>query len=122
MRRFKDFNKIAIVLLALTMSIFLFLGCNKNISSSQNTTQKLIRKAPTKDALKKDYEARIQPLVNDATITKDQADKVLTYLTANLDTLTKESIQKQNNTLDKLVNDKIITRQQADKIINALRK
>lgn len=123
MRRFKAFNKTTIVVLVFVMFIFLFAGCGNITSSSpQNIARKIIRKAPTKDELRKDYEARIQPLVNDATITKDQANKVLNYLTANLDALTKESIQKQNNTLNKLVTDKVITQQQADKIINALRK
>ncbi|MFT8315857.1 MAG: hypothetical protein ABF633_16665 [Clostridium sp.] len=122
MRRFRILNNTVIIVSILAMSMFLAGGCNKNISSSQNTAQKLARKAPTKDTLRKDYEDRIQPLVNDATITRDQSNKVLDYLTASLDTLTKESIQKQNITLDKLVNDKVITQQQADKIINALRK
>ena len=40
----------------------------------------------------------------------------------NITTITKESIQNQNNALNKLVNDKVITQQQADKIINALRE
>lgn len=59
MRRFNAFNKTTIVLLVLVMSIFLFSGCNKNVSSSQNTAEKLTRKAPSKDILRRDYEARI---------------------------------------------------------------
>ncbi|AGK95780.1 hypothetical protein [Clostridium pasteurianum] len=115
-------NKTTVIFLVLIVSMFLFGGCNKNISGYQNSVQNLIRKNPIKEAIEKDYEAKIQPLINDSTITKYQANKLLTYLMGNINTITKESIQKQDNELNKLVNDKVITQQQAYKIINALRK
>ncbi|MFT8316295.1 MAG: hypothetical protein ABF633_18880 [Clostridium sp.] len=102
--------------------MFLFGGCNKNISSYQDSVQDLIKGNPIKNTIEKNYEAKIQPLINDSTITKDQANKILTYLMGNITTITKESIQNENNALNKLVNDKVITQQQADKIINALRE
>lgn len=121
-RRLKTFNNTAIILLVFAITLFLFVGCgNKNPSSYQNSAQNLVGKAPNKDQIKKSYDATLQTLVNDATITKDQAAAVLNSLMANIGNIGEESRGKQRNSLNKLVNDKVITQQQADKIINALK-
>lgn len=122
MRRLKTFNKAAIVLLVFAIPAFLFVGCsNRKYSSYQNSTQNLVEKGPNKDQVKKDYNATLQTLVKDATITKDQAAAVLNSLMANIGNIGEESKEKQRDSLNKLVNDKVITQQQADKIINALK-
>ena len=59
--------------------MFLFGGCNKNISSYQDSVQDLIKGNPIKNTIEKDYESKIQPLINNSTITKDQANKILSY-------------------------------------------
>ncbi|AGK96522.1 hypothetical protein [Clostridium pasteurianum] len=122
MRRLKTFNKTAFILLVFAIPAFLFVGCsNWKSSSPQNSTQNLVEKEPNKDQVKKSYDATLQTLVNDATITKDQAVAVLNSLMANIGNIGQESKQKQIDSLNKLVNDKVITQQQADKIINALK-
>ncbi|WP_010237056.1 hypothetical protein [Clostridium arbusti] len=123
MKKFKTFNRAAIILLAFVMSTLLFAGCgNRNTSSSKNSTQNLVEKQPNKDEIKKNYETGLQTLVNDATITKDQSSKILDALIANIDNISEESGEKQKDTLNKLVSDKVITQEQADKVINALTK
>jgi polyhydroxyalkanoate synthesis regulator phasin len=122
-KKFKTFNRAAIILLAFVMSTLLFAGCgNRNTSSSKNSTQNLVEKQPNKDEIKKNYETGLQTLVNDATITKDQSSKILDALIANIDNISEESGEKQKDTLNKLVSDKVITQEQADKVINALTK
>lgn len=122
MTKFKTFNRAVVILLSFTMSVFLFGGCNRNVSNYQNSAKNLTKENVNKDAIKKNYENALQTLVNDATITKDQANKVLTSLMANINNVGEQSIEKQNDNLNKLVRDGVITRQQADKIMDALKK
>lgn len=122
MTEFKTFNKTIIILLILTMSIFLFIGCNnKNTSNYQNSTKKSTEKKVDKDLIKKSYEGALEKLVSDAIITKNQANKILTALMVTVNNGKEESIENQNNALNKLVSDGVITRYQADKVMDALR-
>lgn len=123
MTEFKTFNKTITILLILTMSIFLLIGCNnKNTSNYQNSTKKLTEKKIDKDLIKKNYEGVLEKLVSDSIITKNQSNKILTALMGTVNNGNEESIEKQNNALNKLVSDGVITRHQADKVMDALRK
>lgn len=145
MAKFRTFNKIAIMLLVLTMSAFLIIGCqSKNNGSSQNSSSSNGRRTFNADAVKQRYEQDLQALVKAGTITQDQSTKILDSLTANMNNMgqgrrrTNNQGNSQNNTtqgngnnnqtgkprnnpLSKLVSDGVITQEQADKVMQGLR-
>lgn len=123
MNKYKNFNRTIIFMLIFTMSLFLFIGCgNRNTSDLKNSTENLAEKQLDGNEIKKKYEAGLQQLVDDATITKDQANKVLNSIVINASDLGKQTEQKQKDNLNKLVEDKVITREQADRIIEVIDK
>lgn len=121
MIKLKNLKKPAIILLVFVIQVCLISGCNnRSYSNSENSAQKLVEKEPNKDQVKKSYDSALQTLVNDATITKDQAATILNALMSNVNNVGKESKEKSKETLNKLVENKTITQQQSDKIMNAL--
>lgn len=123
MNKSKTFKKTIVFLLICTMALFLFIGCqNRNTSDLKNSTENSVEKQLDGNEIKKKYETALQELVDDATITKDQANKVLNSLVVNANNIGEEAEQKQKDNLSKLVNDKVITQEQADKIMQVVEK
>jgi hypothetical protein len=87
MKKHNFFSKTTVCLLAISMSIFLFAGCQNNSSSNgtsqtataSNTAQNSNK--PSADQMKKRIQDSIQPLVTAGTITQAQADKIITAYT-----------------------------------------
>jgi len=103
--------------------MLLFTACgNKSASDLKRSTENSAERQLDGNQIKKKYEAGLQQLVDDATITKDQADKVLNSIVTNASDLGKQTEQKQKDNLNKLVEDKVITREQADRIIEVIDK
>ncbi|MDF2678440.1 MAG: hypothetical protein K0Q97_2792 [Bacillota bacterium] len=146
MKGLKNLNKAVVILLAFTMSMFLFAGCQgKSATSSQNSTQNSAGgKKFDKNATKQNYQNKLQALVKDSTITQDQSNKILDKLTTNMNNDGRggrrqnnsgnqqnnaqqnangnnQTSRPRNNPLSGLVSNKVITQDQADKVMNALR-
>lgn len=87
MKRKNFFSKAMILLLTVSMSIFIFAGCqSKDNSSGGNQTTNKSAKAGNKlspEEMKKRMQDSIQPLVADGTITQAQSDKIVEALSTN---------------------------------------
>ncbi|MFL0197814.1 hypothetical protein ACJDU8_19915 [Clostridium sp. WILCCON 0269] len=135
MKKHNLFSKATLYLVAISMSMFLFAGCqsNKNTASASQTTSNSTQSSskPNAEQRKKQMQDSIQPLVTAKTITQDQANKILEALTTpvngngqnNQQNNNKNSSQNKmrNNGLTKLVSDGVITQTQADAVMQKIR-
>lgn len=83
--KMKKFNKIAVVLAILSMTLFLFAGCQSKDSSDSGNGGTAQRKTFDKSTMEKNYKDKLAALVKDGTINQDQSGKILTALTARFD-------------------------------------
>lgn len=141
MKQHNFFSKTTVALLAISMSIFLFAGCQSKSNdtgtsqTASNTTQNSNK--PSADQMKKRIQDSIQPLVTAGTITQAQADKIITaYTTRPTGDGQKNKTQdkqqgntenngqnkQKNNLLSKLVTDGTITQDQADAVTQKMKE
>lgn len=151
MKRRNFLSKATLTLIAISMSVALFAGCQSNSSSnntssqttqaSSNNTQKGNR--PNAEQMKTRIQDSIKPLVTAGTITQDQADKIVTaYTTRPAGNEQNKSQDKQQNNqngnnanngqkgqnrqrfnpLSKLVTDGVITQAQADAVMQKIKE
>jgi polyhydroxyalkanoate synthesis regulator phasin len=135
MKKYNFLSKTTVCLITVSMSIFLFAGCqSSSTQAASTTTQSSSTKNSNKlspEEMKKKVQDNIQPLVTAGTITQDQADKIVTaYTTRATGSGQNKSQDKQqnnqqgntqnkqkNNPLTKLVTDGVITQAQADAVM-----
>jgi hypothetical protein len=82
----KNFNKSVIATaIVLSMSVFFLAGCQSKpaAATTDNGTSQTAATKPSADAMKKQMQANIKPLVDNKTITQAQADTIITTMTAN---------------------------------------
>lgn len=140
MKKHNFFSKSVMCLLAITMSVALFAGCQSKDASSNtkqtNTqTSQSNNKKLSADEMKKRTQDSIKPLITAGTITQAQSDKIVETLTANR---TNNSGQKKSQNgqqgnqnsnqsktktspLSKLVSDGVITQAQADAVMQKMK-
>lgn len=141
MERRNFLGKITVGLLAISMSVFLFAGCQSNSDSSaqaaNNNTQSSTKNGnrPSPEQMKKKVEDSIKPLVTAGTITQAQADKIVTAYTTRTSsngqnkqqnnqqgsTQSNGQNRQKNNPLSKLVTDGVITQAQADAVMQKMK-
>lgn len=149
MKKSNFFSKTMVTLVAVSMSVFLFAGCqsksndNSTAQTTNNTTQS--SKKPDPAQMKQRMQDNLKALVTAGTITQAQSDKILEALTANTgkkDDQGKSQNNAQNNNqnnqqsnnqqgnnqnrprnnpLSKLVSDGTITQAQADAVMQKIR-
>lgn len=145
MKKHNFFSKTTVTVLAISMSIFLFAGCQSKgndtgtAQTTSNTTQNSNK--PSAEQMKKRIQDSIQPLVTAGTITQAQADKIITaYTTRPTGDGQKNKTQdkqqnnqqgnnqnngqnkQRNNLLSKLVADGTITQAQADAVTQKVKE
>ncbi|MBV7273567.1 hypothetical protein I6U48_11665 [Clostridium sp. PL3] len=144
MKKSNFFSKTMVTLVAVSMSVFLFAGCqsksndNNTAQAANNTTQN--SKKPDPAQMKQRMQDNLKALVTAGTITQAQSDKILEALTTNTgkkDDQGKSQNNTQNNNqnnqqgnnqnrqrtnpLSKLVSDGTITQAQADAVMQKVR-
>lgn len=151
MKKHNYISKTVVCLLAVSLSVVLFAGCQSQSTSStanqtsqtnSSTTQNSSNK-PSQDAMKKRIQDDIQSLITAGTITQDQANKIVDAMTtrnnpnssnqsnssqsnsnqqSNQQNGNKGNGQRQRyNPLSKLVSDGTITQSQADAVMQKVR-
>ena len=94
-KKYSFSNKAAAILLAVSLPLTVFAGCqNKNTSANaasnqagnanNNGSKRQNGSAPNLDQFKQRLENNIKPLVDDKTLTQEQADKIVAALTENM--------------------------------------
>lgn len=78
----KKISKILIVISMLTVSMFIFAGCQSSSSSSDANSTKQQGKKFDKSAMQQRMKTNLEALVKAGTITEDQSSKILTALTS----------------------------------------
>lgn len=70
----KKSNKVVSVIIAASLSVLIFAGCQGNNStSSQNSTKKSTeKKTANSEEMQKNFESKLKELVSTGTITEDQ--------------------------------------------------
>lgn len=148
MKKRKLLNKTILSLLAISMSIFLFAGCQSNNSSAQaasNSAQSNRKNGNrmSPEQMKQRVQDSIKPLVTAGTITQAQAYKIVEAYTTrtngngqNSSQNNQQNSQQNNqqgnsqtngqnkqryNPLSKLVSDGVITQAQADAVMQKIR-
>lgn len=149
MKKFNFLNNAATSLLVVSMSLFLFTGCQSK--NTQNTSDKTAKVNFSAEDMKKKMQDNINSLVTEGTINQSQADKVLEALSTNKmfsgqrkpqsgQPNNQQNYQSNNqqtgqsnsngsnnpnrqraNPLSKLVTDGVITQEQADAIMQKVR-
>lgn len=148
MKRNNFLSKTIIGLLAVSMSMVLFAGCqskasNTDTQASSNTTQN--SKKPDPQQMKQRMQDNLKGLVTAGTITQAQSDKILEALTSNTQKKDNQGTSQNNaqnnnqnnqqdnskqgnnqnkprsNPLSKLVSDGTITQAQADAVMQKIR-
>ena len=149
MKKFNLLNNVATSLLVVSMSLFLFTGCQSK--NTQNTSDKTAKVNFSAEDMKKKMQDNINSLVTEGTINQSQADKVLEELSSNQmfsgkrkpqsgQTNNQQNYQPKNqqtgqsnsngnnnpnrkrvDPLSKLVTDSVITQEQADAIMQKVR-
>lgn len=129
-------KKISMLLLTISLSASLLMGCQNASSNTNNSNTKTTssRQKPYNSKMKANFSATLKTLVSNATITQDQSDKILSTLTSNKQnnrskgrTHSKGSgFSKSNgesfNPLNSLVQSGTITKDQASTVWNELKK
>lgn len=136
-------SKTVLMLVAVSMSMVLFAGCqskasNEGTAQTTNTTQN--SKKPDPAQMKQKMQDNLKALVTAGTITQAQLDKILEALTANTgkknnqgnsqnnaqnndqnNAQSNNQNKQRNNPLTKLVSDGTITQAQADAVMQKMR-
>lgn len=153
-KKFSFTNKTVALLLAVSLSTIVFAGCqNKNSKAAAKPSANSSRQygaGVNLDQFKQRISDNIQSLVDDNTITKDQADKIVAALTENMKGLGGQNRQKnnqnnnqgngqnnsqnnnqgngqnrqggrENSAISKLVTDGVITQAQADAVMQKVK-
>lgn len=90
MKNFKNLKKIVTCVLIVSFSAVIISGCGKASTtttasaSTSNKTNKSKNFAQNSEQMKQRMQDNIKSLVTDGTITQDQADKIITALTSNM--------------------------------------
>lgn len=129
MKKRNFFSKSVICLVAISMSVVLFAGCqSKTASAASTTTTKTSQtNKPNADKMKTQTQESLKTLVTAGTITQAQSDKILEALTANRGNKTGDKKEKSSqqsgdatktrtSPLSKLVTDGVITQAQSDAV------
>lgn len=103
MKKRKLLNKTIVTLLAISMSIFLFAGCQSDNSSAQtagNSTQSNRKNGNrmSSEQMKQRVQDSIKPLVTAGTITQAQADKIVEAYTTRTNGNGQNSTQNNQQT------------------------
>jgi hypothetical protein len=107
-KKYSFTSKTAALLLAVSLPITVFAGCqNKNTTanaaskqagnSSNNGSRRQNGTAPNLDQFKQRMADNIKSLVDDKTITQEQADKIVAALTENMQNFGGQNKQQNNN-------------------------
>ncbi|AJA48693.1 hypothetical protein CPAST_c26250 [Clostridium pasteurianum DSM 525 = ATCC 6013] len=82
----KKSNKIVSAIIAASLSVLIFAGCQSNSStSSQNSTKKSTEeKTANSEEMQKNFESKLKELVSAGTITEAQSTKILSTLTSDM--------------------------------------
>lgn len=134
MKKNKLINKKLMFLLVFSLSFFIFVGCQSKASTNDSKTNTGNNKIFNSDAMKKQMQTSINPLVSNKTLTQVQEDKIVAALipsntkknNTNGNSQSKKSGQgsgtkgvkanREEVALTKLVTDKVITQVQADAV------
>lgn len=144
MKKHNYISKTVVCLLAVSLSVVLFAGCQSQSASNAanqttNSTTQNSNKKPSADDMKKRIQDNIQPLITAGTITQDQADKIVTAMTTRPQGNGQQNGQQNNNQnnqqgntqnnggqrqrrnpLSTLVSDGTITQAQADAVMQKM--
>lgn len=109
MKKRKFFSKAASCLVAVSMSVVLFAGCqssSKTTSQSNSTsTSQTSNAQPSHEQMKKKIQDSIQSLVKAGTITQAQANKIITAYVSRPSGNNQNKLNNQNKPTDKTKND-----------------
>jgi polyhydroxyalkanoate synthesis regulator phasin len=136
MKKSNFFSKSVICLVAVSMSVVLFAGCQSKAASTtaaDTTKQTTTATKPSADEMKKQTQESMKTLVTAGTITQAQSDKIVEALTANRGNKSGEKKQKSDqqstdksktrtSPLSKLVTDGTITQAQSDAVMAKMKE
>ena len=139
MKNSKLINKKLMFLLFLSLSIFIFAGCQSKAAANDSKGNNRNNKSFSASDMKNKMKDSINPLVINKTLTKVQEDKILAALTTTSNKKTNASgnsqtpksgqesgaqgsrTNMQTTVLNKLVTDKVVTKAQSDAVTKVIK-